>query len=192
MGRCTNLDMSATELHTLAGRLLADLDEAEACLLASADGRVVDVAPQERADRARHAWERLASLGAPERGFVVVEGEMWAFVRRDGCLGLIVAASSAVPGSLLDRLEAALAAGVEDPGGGQTLTMEGPVANGDSAKRGSMEGPVRADDGSVDGVDDPSAPNGAARRGGPNPDVDLASFVGEFASLASDRERPEA
>lgn len=105
-----HLDMNGTDLDTLAARLLADLDDARACLLGSADGNMtsVAVAPVEQARAARAVWSRLRALGAPTRGFLVVEDEMWAFVSKGSGVGLVVASPSATPGLLLDRLEMTL------------------------------------------------------------------------------------
>ena len=100
------------DFGALAARL-ADIDGVRACLLMSRDGLTLGVHPAEREESARAVWERMHSIGDPERGFLTVGDELWIVTRRGPYAGIVVAGPSATPGLLLDRLEFSLRAAEE-------------------------------------------------------------------------------
>ncbi|HZA60751.1 MAG TPA: hypothetical protein VE754_03595, partial [Actinomycetota bacterium] len=92
---------------------MAELDEVRACLLFSRDGLTLGAYPESGEERARQAWNRLGSVGDPERGFLVMTDEVWVFARRGAYACIVVGSSSAKAGLLLDRMEAILRAAEE-------------------------------------------------------------------------------
>jgi hypothetical protein len=102
--------MSTPNFSEIAARVAAGSDDVRACLIVSADGLTLGVFPEEREDAARSAWGRMVASGdpEPERGFLVVGEEIWAFTRRGGYGALCVAGRTVRPGLLLDDLDGAL------------------------------------------------------------------------------------
>lgn len=100
------------DFGALAARL-SDIDGVRACLLMSRDGLTLGVHPADREDAARVVWERMHSIGDPQRGFLTVGDELWIITRRGPYAGIVVAGPSATPGLLLDRLEFSLRAAEE-------------------------------------------------------------------------------
>ncbi|HUG87655.1 MAG TPA: hypothetical protein VMP42_02715 [Actinomycetota bacterium] len=100
------------DFGALAARL-ADIDGVRVCLLMSRDGLTLGVHPADREEAARAVWERMHSIGDPERGFLTVGDELWIVTRRGPYAGIVVAGPSATPGLLLDRLEFSLRAAEE-------------------------------------------------------------------------------
>ena len=96
------------DFGALAARLAVNLEDVRTCLLMSRDGLTLGVFPKEEEPLAREVWDQLRSIGDPERGFLVVGDQLWILARRGPYVGLVVAAHSATPGLLLDRLESTL------------------------------------------------------------------------------------
>jgi hypothetical protein len=96
------------DYNTLVTRLAVNLDDVEACLVMSRDGLTLGVSPREGEEVARRAWDRLQSIGDPERGFLFVGDKLWILTRRGPYVGVVVAGASATPGLLLDRLDSML------------------------------------------------------------------------------------
>lgn len=93
------------DFGALAARLAANLDDIRACLLMSRDGLTLGVFPQNQETYTREVWDRLRSIGDPERGFISVGDELWILARRGPYAGVVIAGPGATPGLLLDRLE---------------------------------------------------------------------------------------
>jgi hypothetical protein len=106
----SHLDMpgDAMDFGALAARLAVSIDDVRACLLMSRDGVTLGVYPADREAATREVWERLLTIGQPERGFLVVGDELWIVARRGPYVGIVVASVLATPGFLLDRLELTL------------------------------------------------------------------------------------
>lgn len=111
----TPIDMpgETMDFGALAARLAANIEDVRACLLMSRDGLTLGVYPREEESMARDVWDRLRSIGNPDRGFLVVGDELWIVARRGPYAGIAVASASATPGLLLDRLEFTLRAAEE-------------------------------------------------------------------------------
>jgi hypothetical protein len=101
--------MSA-DFTALARAVVAGLPEVSACVALSRDGLALASHPAGAESRAVELWARLAGLGEVERGFVVLEGELWAFVNRGGRVAVAQAEPSGRPGVILVELEQALRA----------------------------------------------------------------------------------
>jgi hypothetical protein len=102
--------MSTPNFSEIAARMAAGSDDVRACLIVSGDGLTLGVFPEDREEPARAAWGRMVASGdpEPERGFVVVGEEIWAFMRRGGYGAMTIAARAVRPGLLLDALDGAL------------------------------------------------------------------------------------
>lgn len=103
----------AMDFGALAARLAVNIDDVRACVLMSRDGFTLGVYPREQEASTREVWDRLMSIGHPERGFLVVGDELWIVARRGPYAGIVIASVSATPGLLLDRLEFTLRAAEE-------------------------------------------------------------------------------
>jgi len=93
------------DFAALTGAVGVSLPEVRACLMVSRDGLALAAFPQSEEERALDVWSRVAGLGEVDRGFVMVEDEVWAFCRRGPYLALAIAGIAARPGLLLDRLD---------------------------------------------------------------------------------------
>lgn len=96
------------DFASLAARVAAGLDGVRACVVLSHDGLTLGAHPEGGEERGREVWEALSRLGEPDRGFLIMGEEMWAVVRRGPYTGVVVAAATAKPGLVLDRLDASL------------------------------------------------------------------------------------
>lgn len=101
------------DFGALAARLAVNIEDVRACLLMSRDGLTLGVYPKEQEEMAREIWDRLQSIGDPDRGFLTVRDELWILARRGPYAGIVVASAAATPGLLLDRLEFTLRAAEE-------------------------------------------------------------------------------
>lgn len=91
--------------------VVAGLPEVSACVALSRDGLALASHPADAESRAVELWARLAGLGEVERGFVVLEGELWAFVNRGGRVVAVARADpGGRPGVILVELDEALRA----------------------------------------------------------------------------------
>ena len=100
--------MSA-DFTALTRAVVAGLPEVSACVVLSRDGLALASHPGDEEPRAVELWARLAGLGEVERGFVVLEGELWAFVNRGGRVVAVARAEpGGRPGVILVELEQAL------------------------------------------------------------------------------------
>ncbi|MEX2458257.1 MAG: hypothetical protein WD770_04665, partial [Actinomycetota bacterium] len=104
--------MNSPNFSEIAARVAAGSADVRACLVVSSDGLTLGVFPEDREEGARAAWGRMVASGEPEpeRGFLTVGEEIWAFTRRGGYGALAVAGRAVRPGLLLDALDAALKA----------------------------------------------------------------------------------
>jgi hypothetical protein len=105
--------MDSIDFTGLAAKAVAGLREVRACLLASRDGLTLAALPEGGEELARRALDRLETVGQPDRGFLVIGGEVWVVARRGPYVGILVAAATARAGLLLDRLESTLRAAEE-------------------------------------------------------------------------------
>jgi hypothetical protein len=102
--------MSA-DFTALARAVVAGLPEVSACVALSRDGLALASHPADAESRAVELWARLAGLGNVERGFVVLEGELWAFVNHGGRVVAVARAeASGRAGAILVELDQALRA----------------------------------------------------------------------------------
>jgi hypothetical protein len=102
--------MGTINFSEIAARVAAGSNDVRACLIVSQDGLTLGVFPEEGEASARAAWSRIVSGGdpEPERGFLTVGEETWAFTRRGGYGALATADRAVRPGVLLDALDGAL------------------------------------------------------------------------------------
>ncbi len=103
------------DLGALTGSVVVGLPGVQACLVVSRDGLPLAAYPSGAEGRVNEAWLRLAELGNVRRGFVVVDGEVWA-VSCDGAYGAFAVGSESVrPAALLDRLDRLVARLSQEP-----------------------------------------------------------------------------
>jgi hypothetical protein len=96
------------DFAALASRMAAGLDGVRACLIVSGDGLSLGAYPEHAEKRAREIWERLSTIGDPQRGFFNIGEELWVVARRGWYAALLVAGPTVKPGVALDRLESYL------------------------------------------------------------------------------------
>jgi hypothetical protein len=102
------------DFSALASRVAA-FSDVLGCIIVSGDGLVLGAFPPGDADgdRIKAAWLRFAAVGQPERGFLRIDGQVWAYVTRGSYAGFAVAEGATRPGVLLDHLEQNLAVAEE-------------------------------------------------------------------------------
>jgi len=173
------------DLTSLAGSVAAGLDGVRTCVFLSRDGFTLGAYPSPEGEaEARLAWGRLTLAGNPERGFLVVDDEVWVIVRRDGYTGVVVASPSVRAGLILDRLDAALGAigRGEVPEGSGTSTAsegaktlrwapkdEGAPEEGFEAGVSSAPGPAPEPEPELDAFERAGASPASPARAGPEP-----------------------
>jgi hypothetical protein len=180
--------MSA-DFTALTRAVVAALPEVSACVALSGDGLVLASHPADAEVRAVELWARLAGLGRVERGFVVLEGELWAFVNRVGrAVALARAEPGGRPGVILVELEEALRASEKakarrNPRGAGDGS-EAPRRRRISLHPGRDRAPLRA----VAPAPDPAE---AAPSLQPSASVDILELAREFGGLLADQRDPD-
>src|SRR5438105_4168472 len=96
------------DFAALTASVGAGLGDIRACLVVSRDGLPLGAYPRNEEARALNVWTRIAALGDADRGFVASSQELWAFCRLGPYRALAVAAPTAAPGIVLDRLDSML------------------------------------------------------------------------------------
>lgn len=101
-----------SDYSALAQRVVAGAAGIRGCVLLSRDGMVLGAHPEGEAEsQVKAAWLRFAGVGEPERSYVEFPDQTWAFVRRGGYAGFVVADAGVRPGVLVDLLDQVLMAG---------------------------------------------------------------------------------
>lgn len=101
--------MESPNFSEIAARVAAGSADVRACLLLSSDGLTLAAYPEDREPSARAAYGRMVDGDPePERGFLAVGEEIWAFARRGGYGALAIGGRGVRPGVLLDALDGAL------------------------------------------------------------------------------------
>src|SRR2546430_7284474 len=97
------------DFSALASRVAA-FSDVLGCIILSTDGLVLGSFPPADGDGdgIKKAWLRFAAIGEPERGFVKIDNQLWAYVSSGSYAAFAVAAGSTRPGILLDHLEQTL------------------------------------------------------------------------------------
>jgi hypothetical protein len=97
------------DYSALASRVAA-FSDVLGCIILSSDGLVLGSFPPADGDGdgIKAAWLRFAGIGNPERGFLKVEDQLWAYVSSGPFAAFAVAAGGTRPGVLLDHLEQTL------------------------------------------------------------------------------------
>ena len=98
------------DFSALASRVAA-FGDVLGCIILSTDGLVLGAFPPADGDGdgIKRAWLRFAAVGEPERGFLKIDGQVWAYVSVGAYAAFAVATDETRPGVLLDHLEQALA-----------------------------------------------------------------------------------
>jgi hypothetical protein len=99
-----------TDYSALASRVAA-FSDVLGCIILSSDGLVLGSFPPADGDGdgIKAAWLRFAAIGNPERGFVKVDNQLWAYLSSGPYAAFAVAVGSTRPGVLIDHLEQTLA-----------------------------------------------------------------------------------
>ena len=97
------------DYSALASRVAA-FSDVLGCIILSSDGLVLGSFPPADGDGdgIKAAWLRFAGIGNPERGFLKVEDQLWAYVSSGPFAAFAVADGGTRPGVLLDHLEQTL------------------------------------------------------------------------------------
>jgi hypothetical protein len=103
-----------TDYSALASRVAA-FSDVLGCIILSSDGLVLGSFPPADGDGdgIKEAWLRFAAIGNPERGFVKVDDQLWAYLSSGPYAAFAVAVGSTRPGVLIDHLEQTLAVAEE-------------------------------------------------------------------------------
>jgi hypothetical protein len=98
------------DYSALASRV-ASFSDVLGCIILSSDGLVLGTFPPADGDGdgIKEAWLRFAAIGNPERGFVKVDDQLWAYLSSGPYAAFAVADGSTRPGVLIDHLEQTLA-----------------------------------------------------------------------------------
>jgi len=97
------------DFSALASRVAA-FSDVLGCIILSNDGLVLGAFPPADGDGdgIKGSWLRFAAVGEPERGFLKIEDQVWAYVTVGTYAAFAVAGGATRPGVLLDHLEQAL------------------------------------------------------------------------------------
>src|SRR2546421_1144782 len=97
------------DFSALASRVAA-FSDVLGCILLSSDGLVLGAFPpgDGDGDGIKSAWLRFAAVGQPERGFLKIDQQTWAYVTAGSYAAFAVATGATRPGVLLDHLEQTL------------------------------------------------------------------------------------
>jgi hypothetical protein len=104
----------SVDFAALAEAVVTGLPDVRACLILSRDGLILAAHPAAEESRALNVWDRVATLGDVERGFLVVGEQMWSLCRRGAYTALAISGAAARAGIVLDRLEQCVLAAEED------------------------------------------------------------------------------
>ena len=105
------------DFSALASRVAA-FSDVLGCIILSTDGLVLGAFPPADGDGdgIKGAWLRFAAVGEPERGFLKIDGQVWAYTSSGTYAAFAVATGTTRPGILLDHLEQTLLVAGESRG----------------------------------------------------------------------------